>query len=65
MADDEQDDQKEYRWETGYEKTWWAKREVMWAHLRSIFLGRRSKTTRTASWMEPLRRSFRRQSAKY
>nr|XP_016926934.1 general transcription factor IIH subunit 2 isoform X2 [Drosophila suzukii] len=22
MADDEQDDQKEYRWETGYEKTW-------------------------------------------
>ncbi|XP_017014360.2 general transcription factor IIH subunit 2 [Drosophila takahashii] len=22
MADDEQEDQKEYRWETGYEKTW-------------------------------------------
>lgn len=22
MADDENEDQKEYRWETGYEKTW-------------------------------------------
>jgi transcription initiation factor TFIIH subunit 2 len=22
MADDELDDAKEYRWETGYEKTW-------------------------------------------
>lgn len=27
MADDEHDDQKEYRWETGYEKTWEAIKE--------------------------------------